>query len=83
LSFFLPKLKIPCIVAANKQDKPGALDVSQVSKLLGVDSSIEVIKCQATEKESVKKILVRLFELVDQLGLISEEEEDDDKAIAK
>lgn len=82
LAFFLPKLKIPCIIAANKQDKTGALDVAQVAKLLGVDSSIEIMKCQATDKESVKKILVRLFEQVDQMGLVADEDENDDQAIA-
>ncbi len=73
LSFFLPRLQVPCVIAANKQDAIGALTPDLIAIMLGVDSSIEVLPCQATDKESVKKILIRLFEFVDKLGLVPED----------
>ncbi|HOO96315.1 MAG TPA: ATP/GTP-binding protein [Caldisericia bacterium] len=72
LAFFLPKLKIPCIIAANKQDLPNALKPDEISTLLGIDPSIEVLPCTTTEGDSVKKVLLRLFETIDELGIVGD-----------
>jgi uncharacterized protein len=73
LSEFLPKLKIPCIVAANKQDKPDAVCPDKIADILGVDSSIEVIPCKSKDHLSVKSLLIRLFETIDKVGLVKDE----------
>jgi uncharacterized protein len=72
LSFFLHKLKVPCVIAANKQDDPSALKPDQVKKMLGLDDSIEVLPCVTRDKESVKKVLIRLFEIIEESGIEEE-----------
>jgi uncharacterized protein len=72
LSFFLHKLKIPCVVAANKQDDPNALKPDQVKKMLGLEDSIEVLPCMTRDKESVKSVLIRLFEIIEESGIEEE-----------
>jgi len=76
ISYFLPKLKIPCVIAANKQDLGGALSPKQIHKMLSLDDSIEVVPCIATQKESVKTLLIKMFEVVNHLGLVKEEDYD-------
>ena len=72
LSEFLPKLNIPCVVAANKQDKPDAMNENDIAGILGVDHSIEVIPCTSKKLESVKSLLIRLFETIDEVGLVKD-----------
>ena len=72
LSFFLHKLKIPCVVAANKQDDPNALKPDQVKKMLGLEDSIEVLPCVTRDRESVKSVLIRLFEIIEESGIEEE-----------
>lgn len=73
ISFFLPRIQVPFVIAANKQDNATSLTPELVAIMLGVDDSIEVLPCQATDKESVKRLLIRLFEIVDNLGLVLDE----------
>lgn len=52
----------PYVVAANKQDDPAALPPMYVRKRLGVPRNIPVLSCIASEKESVKAVLMTLLE---------------------
>ncbi len=75
LSFFLPKLKIPCVIAANKQDLEDAIEKEKISEMLGIDSSIEVLPCTSTSKDSVKDVLISLFNTIEEVGLVKEDEQ--------
>jgi signal recognition particle receptor subunit beta len=75
LSFFLHKLRIPCLIAANKQDDPAALKPEQVRKMMGLDESIEVLPCITRSKESVKNVLIKLFEMIEETGVEEENSE--------
>ncbi len=69
LSFFLPKLSIPCVIVANKQDLPDAIEEEKIRDILGIDNSIDVIPCTSTNLDSVKNVLIQLFGLIEEIGL--------------
>lgn len=54
----------PFVVAANKQDDPTALPVSYVRRRLGVPPEVPVLPCCATERASVKEVLLGLLKHV-------------------
>lgn len=67
LEFFEP-VDVPFVVAANKQDIEGALDVSEIRKRLNLTDGIQVVPCVASEKERVKTVLLSLlYEVMDLL----------------
>jgi uncharacterized protein len=51
----------PYIVAANKQDKPDCWDIDDMRHVLRLDPKVKLLPCVATEKESVKTILLELL----------------------
>ncbi|MGB9673049.1 MAG: GTP-binding protein [Anaerolineales bacterium] len=51
----------PYIVAANKQDLPDAWDVEDLRIALRLDPQVRLLPCIATDKESVKKVLIELL----------------------
>lgn len=51
----------PFIVAANKQDDEAALPVSYVRRRLGVPMEVPVLPCVATDRPSVKTVLLSLL----------------------
>ena len=51
----------PFIVAANKQDDPAALPLSYVRRRLQLPFEIPLLPCIATDKESVKEVLLALL----------------------
>lgn len=51
----------PFIVAANKQDDEAALPVSYVRRRLGVPIEIPILPCVATDRSSVKSVLLGLI----------------------
>jgi len=51
----------PYVVAANKQDKPEAWDLSDMRVALRLDPAIKLLPCVATRKDSVKKVLLELL----------------------
>lgn len=55
----------PFIVAANKQDDPAALPVSYVRKRLMLSPEIPLLPCVATDRESVKRVLLALIEHIE------------------
>lgn len=54
----------PFLVAANKQDDPAALPPTYVRRRLNLPSSVPVLPCVAKDRESVKKILLTLLEII-------------------
>jgi hypothetical protein len=51
----------PYIVAANKQDKKDAWELDDMRIALRLDSRVKLLPCVATDKESVKTILLELL----------------------
>ncbi len=54
----------PFLVAANKQDDPASLPPAYIRRRLGLSTSIPVLPCVATDRESVKKVLLTLLEII-------------------
>ncbi|HNT76557.1 MAG TPA: ATP/GTP-binding protein [Anaerolineae bacterium] len=52
---------VPYIVGANKQDLDDAWPPEDLRIVLRVESSVKVVPCVATDKESVKKVLLELL----------------------
>mgnify|MGYP000425955442 FL=1 len=52
---------VPYIVAANKQDLEDAWPAEDLRIVLHVESGVKVIPCVATDKESVKQVLLELL----------------------
>jgi uncharacterized protein len=51
----------PYIVAANKQDKPDAWEVTDMRHVLRLPSEVKLLPCVAIDKESVKTIILELL----------------------
>lgn len=51
----------PYVVAANKQDRKDAWDLVDMRIALRLDSTVKLLPCVATDKESVKKVLLELL----------------------
>ena len=58
---------VPFVVAANKQDDPNCLPADYIHHRLGLPENVLVLPCVATERESVKQVLLSLVGIVDQL----------------
>jgi signal recognition particle receptor subunit beta len=51
----------PRVIAANKQDAAGALRVDELRKVLNVAQGVQVLPCVATDKTSVRNVLLSLL----------------------
>lgn len=51
----------PYVVAANKQDLKDAWEIEDLRIALKLDSKVKMLPCVATDKESVKKVLLELL----------------------
>jgi small GTP-binding protein len=51
----------PYVVAANKQDMNDAWDIEDMRHVLRLDSKVKLITCVATDRDSVKAILLELL----------------------
>lgn len=51
----------PYVVAANKQDRPDAWDIEDMRIALRLSKSVKLLPCVATDKESVKRVLLELL----------------------
>ena len=64
----LESLKIyfdgPMVVAVTKPDLPGTLSLDFIREKLNLDPSIPLIKCVASDRESVKEVILTLLEMV-------------------
>jgi signal recognition particle receptor subunit beta len=61
LKLFQQYAAAPYLVVANKQDLQGALAPEEIQKALKVE---KVLPCVATDKASVKKVLLELTEAI-------------------
>jgi uncharacterized protein len=51
----------PYVVAANKQDMKDAWDIDDMRHALRLDSKVKLVPCVATDRDSVKAILLELL----------------------
>jgi hypothetical protein len=51
----------PYVVAANKQDKEDSWDIDDMRIALRLDKKVKILPCVATEKETVKAVLLELL----------------------
>lgn len=61
LKFFSEHSDAPCVIACTKQDHKDALPVETIQKQLNLDT-VPVLPCVATDKVSVKKVLLTLLQ---------------------
>ncbi len=64
ISYFNRIVDVPFVVAANKQDDPTCLPVDYIRYRLNLSAEIPVLPCVATDRESVKEVLLTLLEKV-------------------
>jgi signal recognition particle receptor subunit beta len=55
---------VPLVIAANKQDQPHALSPEELRIALNIPPEIPVMPCVATDKDSVKRVLLALLDEV-------------------
>ncbi|HUR67774.1 MAG TPA: GTP-binding protein [Candidatus Thermoplasmatota archaeon] len=58
------KQGLPGIIAANKQDAPGALSPDEVARLLQPPPRVRVVGCTGQDRESARKVLQDLMEQI-------------------
>jgi uncharacterized protein len=58
----------PFVVAASKQDDPAAMPVSYMRRRLRLPPGTPIIPCTASDRDSVKQVLMRLLELIESSG---------------
>ena len=51
----------PYVVAANKQDKEDAWEIEDMRHALRLDPKVKLLPCIATDRDSVKKVLLELL----------------------
>jgi uncharacterized protein len=64
LELFCAYYHQPGVVAANFQDQPDAWDTETLHHLFQLDDDIAIIPCITSDAESVKTVLITLFEQV-------------------
>jgi len=64
----------PYVVAANKQDLGDAWEIDDLRIALRLDDAVKMLPCVATDKESVKNVLLQLlYSILEDMELGSEE----------
>lgn len=51
----------PYVIAANKQDKPGAWNVDDLRVALRLEEMVKILPCVATDSDSVRKVILELM----------------------
>lgn len=64
IEYFDASNALPYVIAANKQDLPDALSPDGLRAELSISDDIPIIPCIATDKESVKRVVLALLEKV-------------------
>jgi small GTP-binding protein len=62
IKFFSDILEEPFVVAANKQDKEGAVSLDNLKKDLDLSDDTTILPCNATDKASAENVLNALIE---------------------
>ncbi|MEI6043875.1 MAG: ATP/GTP-binding protein [Chloroflexota bacterium] len=68
IRYFTNLTDVPFVVAANKQDDPTALPLDYIRRRLGLAEEIPVLSCVATDRESVKEVLLTLLDRIYELS---------------
>jgi small GTP-binding protein len=64
----------PYVVAANKQDVEDAWEPEDIRIALRIDNGIKLLPCIATDKETVKEVLVELlYSILEEMDALKEE----------
>lgn len=64
IDLFSGFVSVPYLVVANKTDLPGAANLAEVRRGTKVSSNITVMPCNATQKSSVRQVLLQMVELL-------------------
>jgi signal recognition particle receptor subunit beta len=64
ISLFSGFVNVPYLVVANKTDMPGAAKLQEVRRGTKSDSNVTVMPCVATQKSSVRQVLLQMVELL-------------------
>ncbi|MFN3471068.1 MAG: GTP-binding protein [Aquificaceae bacterium] len=66
INFFSSRFPVPMVVGANKQDLPNAWSPEDVATALDIseEEDIPVLPVSAIDKESVKRVLLTLLEII-------------------
>jgi len=64
IDFFVSYRDTPYVVAANKQDKPNAWSPDELRLALRLPQHIKVMPCIASDRESVKHVLLELLYVI-------------------
>jgi len=66
INFFSSRFPVPMVVGANKQDLPNAWSPDDVATALDIseEEDIPVLPVSAIDKESVKRVLLTLLEII-------------------
>jgi len=66
INFFSSRFPVPMVVGANKQDLPNAWSPDDVATALDIseEEDIPVLPASAIDKESVKRVLLTLLEII-------------------
>jgi hypothetical protein len=65
IGLFSNLYNVPYLVAANKTDLPGAASLIDVRRGTRAADNITVMPCVATQKTSVRQVLLQIIELID------------------
>jgi uncharacterized protein len=57
--------EVPYLVVANKTDLPGAVSLAELRRRSDPDGDVTVMPCVATQKSSVRQVLLQIIELID------------------
>ena len=55
---------VPFVVAANKQDMDNAISPEKIREMMGLPPNIKIVPCVATDKKSVRDVLIALAQTV-------------------
>jgi signal recognition particle receptor subunit beta len=64
IDFFISYRDTPYVIAANKQDKPNAWSPDELRLALRLPAQIKVLPCVASDRESVKNVLLELLYVI-------------------
>jgi small GTP-binding protein len=64
IDYFEKLSGVPFVIAANKRDMPEAVPLEELRQKLDLDDRVEILSCVAFDKESVKKVILKLLYLV-------------------
>jgi small GTP-binding protein len=65
IRLFVSGPSVPYLVAANKTDLPNRLSLEDVRRGTGISADITVMPCVATQRSSVRQVLLQVIDLIE------------------